>query len=113
MSDLPPLLAFGEARRLRDMALERVELNSQEWAAKALELIGTLRRYPGGFTGEAFRIAIENQIGPIPHPNLMGAVIMRAVKTGLIKKSGRYAPMKTPKSHARETAVYVSANEPR
>ena len=95
-----------EAKQARDEALKRVENNSGDWLGKALREIGLL---PGGreMIGEDIRIAIHEKVGAPHHHNAWGAVIKSAVSRKLLIPTDKYRHMKTKKSHARASRVYL------
>lgn len=94
-----------EAKAARDAALDKVEENSGEFSARALQAIGRLE--PGEWTGESIRLHLES-LGIRPHHhNAWGAVINHAIKAELLFMTGRVAHMATAKSHARRTPVYL------
>ena len=96
---------FG-ARVARDAALKTVEGTAESGFDRARGLISRLPPNWEG-TGEDMRLHIEFMIGSPHHHNAYGALVSQAVRRGYLKKTGRYAQMKTKKSHARETPVYV------
>jgi hypothetical protein len=98
-----PLFDVTAARIERDKQLQRVHLNNRDWSLQALPIIASIR---GEFTGENARLIIEQKLGAIPNPHLMGNLIMQAIHAGFIRKTGRHGQMTTKKSHARETPIY-------
>lgn len=93
------------SRRERDLALKKVADNSDDWMGKALSAMRFLsvRRE---WTGEDIRLTVEAVVGRPHHHNAWGALINQAVRTGLIVRTGKHAPMRELKSHARQTPVY-------
>ena len=60
-----------------------------------------------GFTGEELRLRLLDNSCPAPHHhNAWGAFIMQATRLGIIRPTGQFRNMATPKSHARATRVY-------
>ena len=94
------------AAELRDRGIEKVTLNHLSWSEQALAAIPRIARQIGSFTGEQMRIELEACLGPIPNPNLMGSVILNALRRKLIAPTGRRVKMETAKSHARKTDEY-------
>lgn len=96
-----------EAKQARDEGMSQVvqtDEDTLQWKPRALELIPS---YPGeDATGEDLRLWLEPQLGPMHHPNLMGAVVRHALSQGLIERTGERRPMKGKASHARVTDVY-------
>ncbi len=96
-----------EAERLRDRGLYTVAVKAAPWFDKALEQVAGLRGWEG--TGEDLRIALVPIIGEPHKPNAWGALINSAIKSGYLTRTGERRKMRTKKSHARTTDVYVSA----
>lgn len=103
------LIDLMQARSERDKAIQKVSLNNPNFMDMALYAFPGMkeRTAPGEeFTGEdiSHRLFI---MGIVPsHPNALGALIMQAVKRGLIVGTGKYVSMKSVKSHARKTQLY-------
>lgn len=98
------------AQDARDKAIEKVSLNNDSFMERALKMISHLRAQmhlmDREFTGEDIREhLISWKIEPA-HSNAYGALIMTAVKRGLIVGTGKYVSMKSAKSHARKTQLY-------
>lgn len=89
---------------LRDEALETVKSHNQAFHAAGLDYIATL---PESFiTGEQVR-ELLTQRGVTPnHHNTWGALIMAAVRKGMLLPTGTHTPMSQPRSHGRQTPVY-------
>ena len=101
----PPDETGETARKRRDKALERVTEHNATWMERAIERIYLLS--PGReVTGEDIRLFVREFTGEPEHHNAYGAMIRIAIARGLIKRTGEYRAMKTPKSHARRTPVY-------
>lgn len=107
------LIDLMQARSERDKAIQKVSLNNDSFMSRALDCIQDLKDLPGEFfgrhcefTGEQIRLYLTLcKIIPA-HSNAYGALVMTAVKRGLIVPTGRYTSMKSRSSHARKTAVY-------
>ena len=91
------------AKHERDKALVQVEKNAESYPDQAMKVVVKM---VGIMTGEDIRLHVERQIGSPHHHNAWGAIINKALRSGLIHKTGRYVSMKTPKSHARATPEY-------
>ena len=91
----------------RDAGLELVERNAGDWFPLALSYISRLDQWTG--TGEDLRVMITPVLGPPHHRNVWGALIAQAVKRRLLVPTGQRVHMRTRKSHARMTDVYVRA----
>lgn len=92
----------------RDEALARVAENAGPWLPRALELMRQHRPGPMGddFTGEDLRVWLTG-LGCVPHHhNAWGALILAALREGIIRPNGRRRAMQTARSHARTTTVY-------
>jgi hypothetical protein len=96
---------FTEAQAARDEGMSRVAKNSGDWMSKALDAVKAL---PAGFegTGEDIRLKIEPRCGKPHHHNATGALIRTAINRGMLRYVA-HRQMKTEKSHARSTPVYV------
>jgi hypothetical protein len=95
-----------DAKKARDAALARVHANGGRWRDTALVALPYL--IPG-FVGTAEDIRIRLQLRglePPHHHNAWGDLIKAALKKRLIVPTGKRQPMRTRKSHARETPVY-------
>lgn len=98
---------------LRDECMERVLNNSGFWKVLAQEA-GSLyvSRLSTGtrFTGEDVRLHGLSQIGRPHHHNaygpVIGVVLRRAMKAGLIKRHGLLKAI-DPKAHARQYPAYI------
>jgi hypothetical protein len=93
----------------RDVSLERVLENAGEhWREQAL---GIFRNLPSGsrMTGEDLRLLCQEQNVKPHHHNAWGAFIAGLVRAGHIVPTGKYQPMRSRGSHARETKVYAKA----
>jgi hypothetical protein len=95
------------AAYLGELGMFVVAENSGRWFDKALEQVAKLRGWEG--TGEDLRIALVPIIGEPHKPNAWGALINSAIKSGYLTRTGERRKMRTRKSHARTTDVYVSA----
>jgi len=97
------------AKSFRDEGLLTVYQNSKTWSDAAFKALLDLRSENNlsTFTGEDLRFQIAKKIGNPHHPNAWGALIMKAVKGDLIINTGKYVPMKSPRSHACKKPVYV------
>lgn len=109
MKDLFGDKGFGQPKPAaavkRDAAIRKVMQNAPpEWQAKAVEVV---RRLPSGWEGigEAIRREVRREIGPPHDPHAWGGLIMTLRRSGVLVKTGRYAPMTGEKSHARESPV--------
>ena len=87
----------------RDEALERVA--REEFMREGLKFIGSLGHGTEA-TGEEIRLRCEARGIEPHHHNAWGSLIMAALRKGLLRHTGRYAPMTVKRSHARRTPVY-------
>ena len=93
----------------RDASLEQVLENAGEhWREQALDIF---RNLPSGsrMTGEDLRLLCQEQNVKPHHHNAWGAFIAGLVRAGHIVPTGKYQPMRSRGSHARETKVYAKA----
>lgn len=100
---------MNEAEIEREVALNRVANNSGSWLEDAMQVIVDMCISSPGIkvTGEDIRLMIENK-GIVPHHhNAWGALIRSASMRGLIHHTNTWRSMKTKKSHARKTPVYI------
>jgi len=93
------------ARTLRDAGMLRVLEKSGDWKEQASLFVSTLGDFKG--TAEDLRLIMREKIGDPHHHNAWGGMINGAVRQGYLIKVDM-GQMKTPKSHARSTPVYVS-----
>lgn len=101
-----PPAPTNRARKARDQALTKVAKNSGDWFGKAMQAVTDM---PTGWRGigEDLRLEIEARIGKPHHHNAWGSVTNQAVRRGLLIKTGTLSQMKTAKSHARASMIYV------
>jgi len=101
---------IAQSRKEENLAL--VAANSGSWMDRIIDAARDMATScPGEIvTGEALRQKIEPLVGPPHHPNAWGAAIATLVRNGTIRQTGRWVPMKSPKSHARRTPEYVMGN---
>lgn len=103
------LLAWAEAKRLRDEGMARVSSNNSPWFDRCvIEATLLAKENPEvNFTGEDIRLHCEPRIGSPKHRNAWGALINYLIKAGVIRPTGEHRPMRTKLSHARSTPVYT------
>lgn len=100
------LLFESTAEFARDRGREIVHEHNEDFCDLVIRLIPNMR-LPDTFIGEDVRLMAEAMTGrTAKHPNAWGAIITRAVKSGLIVETGGLRKMKTRKSHARRSPVY-------
>ena len=99
--------SFDFARNSRDVAIEVVANNAgQEWCESAYSALTQFAKLNKNFMTEDVRLYTERK-GIKPHDNrAWGAVTVRAIKAGIIKRAG-YAPSKT--GHMRPMPMWESA----
>jgi len=102
----------GLAQARKEANLEAVAHNAGTWIARVIAAARDLAASrPGAFvTGETLRQTLEPLIGAPHHHNAWGAAIATLVRSGTIKQTGRWVPMKGPKSNARRTPEYILEN---
>lgn len=95
-------LSLFDGKTLRDDAMERVL--KPTFTSKAIPFIANLAK--GEYTGEDIRILLSKQ-GIVPHHyNAWGALIMQAIRLGLLTSTGKTTPMRIKTSHAHRTPIY-------
>ena len=97
------------ATDLRDAGIEQVLSHNEPWADAVMDFfVVWLRAQPPSFEfiAETFRAAAERQ-GLYPnHPNAWGGIFVKIKETKLVVNTGKFAPMRSPVSHARMTFIY-------
>ena len=89
----------------REINITKVLSNSGTFMTQAMAIIASLP--PGEYTGEDFTRACQSN-GVIPHrSNAFGALILKAIRRGMIIKTGRIGSMKRVSSHAHNTPIYI------
>ena len=97
-------LVFGKALRDDGMKLA-VEAEGQEWADRAfLAIIDVALAKPTVHVNDVLEIFPD----PPRHHNAWGAVWMRAIRAGVIQRTGTTAPCVSAQKHARQAPVYRS-----
>lgn len=110
MSELLQLDLFG-ARTARDegiaTAIEHADKVHDGWSEKAYQFLSDyLKENKGLFMAEDVRNkAIKEAFPAPPDQRAWGAVFVRAVKAGIIKRRG-YAQVKNPVGHCHPAAVW-------
>ena len=90
---------------LRDAALKQVSDNNESWMPLARQ---AARDLPNArYTGEDIRRHVSEVVGLPAHHNAWGALISSLAKDRIIVRTGEHRAMVDPKSHARQTPVYV------
>lgn len=99
--------AEGERRKLE--AIERVGKNApEEWMAMASAAVETCALSGEPFTTDDVWSILERAgHGSPPEPRAMGAVIRRAVTSGLIRETGNYIKSERPECHRRPIPQWV------
>lgn len=97
---------FDSARSAieRDAAMSRVAAHAGDFMVLAGAVLTDLP--PGEWTGEQIRARVLAQGISPHHHNGWGALIMAAVKRGVLVHTGRSTAMAAVKSHARRTPIY-------
>lgn len=88
----------------REKGIAKVAANSPTWIQKAHTLI---KEYPKDkATGEDLKVFLRERIGEPAHFNAYGAMVMGAVRKGLLVGTGEFPTMKLKNSHARRNQLY-------
>jgi hypothetical protein len=102
------LLDYLAAQQARDEGLQRVTDHGEDYHARALALIPTLRSAIGDtFQGEDIRAALVERIGHPHSHKIWGAIIRTAVKREIIIGTGEYRACRSVRTHAHPTQVYA------
>lgn len=96
---------------LRDEGIARVMLSNETWMDRAFKEMQRFLLKQKVITGESVRLHISESIGGPSTPHAWGALIRKAVKSGLIRDTGRTTKMSDPRSHARRTPVWEVVHE--
>ncbi len=90
----------------RDAGLRSIAKNNREWFRGAILVI---HRLPRGWCGlpESIRPQIEREVGAPTHSNAYGMLISKAIRRGLLRRTGRRKPMELVSSKARMTDEYL------
>lgn len=84
---------FSQARRERDEAIERVDEHADdEWKEVALDCVRQLCRQHALFTSDEVLELLETKPVTTHDTRALGPVMLKAVRDGLIEKSGRLLP---------------------
>lgn len=97
---------FDQARgvALRDAGMARTTGLSPKWAAEAMAAIIAIPRGWQGM-GEDIRVLVGDKVGHPHHPNCWGALIMGAMRKGLLVKTGVWKGARAKASHASQYPV--------
>jgi len=94
----------------RDAGVELVAFNNIQWMQAAVAGLRALRGevWMGiAFTGEDIRAVLtERGLPPPLHSNAWGALILDAIRTGVIERTGEIRQARLRSSHARNMIVY-------
>jgi len=101
-------LELGQGPALRDAGTNSVLDKNQEWALRAERFLHLLAVSGWDFTAED----VTEEIGAPPHPNLMGAVFLRASKAGYIVPTGRVVRASRDARHASMLRVWRGKQTP-
>lgn len=104
----PPRPPYLDAKAGRDFGMQRAidhaDATRHDWSEGAYDLLKTYSRIMQEFMTEDVRLWADSRgFAPPPDTRAWGAVVNRAVREGLIVRTG-YAPSKT--GHMRPTAVW-------
>lgn len=100
------------ARQSRDKGIKKAITHADrvhdKWGDRVFEAFKEyliiMQKQP--FQIEDFREWIGDKIPPPPHNRAFGAIVIRAIKAGLIWRAG-FAPVKNPKAHRAIGAVWL------
>lgn len=95
--------SYSQAIAEKETGIERTLEANTEWRDRAFAAV---RQLPLGWTGTGEDIRVGVVRDDPKSPNAWGGLINRAIKAELLRYTGEYKPMTTPKSHGRRTPVY-------
>lgn len=110
-SDMPARLAAAREAGAEGMqrAADHADRVDADWTEQAFAAVVTgVRAQPEPFTFESLRLRIEGKVPSPPDARAWGVVVRRAIKTGVIVKTGDYAPRAS--GNLTPTATYVRGN---
>lgn len=96
--------SYSQAIAEQETGITQVLENNVDWRDKAFAGVRSLPVHWTG-TGEDIRIDVVKDQPKTPHA--WGGLINRAIKAGILRKTGEYRPMTAVRSHGRQTPVYV------
>jgi hypothetical protein len=106
------ILDRREGRRRRDEAIDAVDQAADDrWKSDALEAVRQVCLTQRTFTTDDVWAHLGRK-DPTRENRAMGPVMLRAKRTGLCEKTGRFVPTKQPTSHACYHAVWRSRLAP-
>lgn len=95
-------------RRELDAALDRVRDNAGPgWFDRAIQIVRDVALNHETFTTDHIRAwAKRSNLPEAREPRAWGSVMSRAIKSGMIVKTGEYVPTLRPEAHRRPIPVY-------
>ena len=103
---LPLQPVAGEARKIE--GIEQVLANERrEWRQRALARIVRLAEQHRTFTADEVREACSD-IEPPHHPNVWGAVMHKAIRAGIIRRTGELRRSTRKAAHSHSNPVWES-----
>lgn len=103
------LVDLAQSRAARDHAIAQVTESHGSWVDDAIQALAPLVRSGREMTGEDIRVWLLDQGFPEPHPNAWGGLTIALCKRRVIQDTGRLGQMKSRRSHARRTPIWVFA----
>lgn len=101
--------SFFSGEELRDSGMKRVLDNADEqipqWSHFAYNFLLTYIKDNKEFMVEEVRLASEDHIPPPPSARAWGGIIVKAVKSGLVRRSG-FRNVKNAKAHCTPASVW-------
>jgi len=103
-------LSIFSGKQLKECGMQlALQSTPDEWKERVINELEQYARKNKTFTAEEFRAFWLSKGGEQPHSsNVWGAMFGRAAKLGLIKKTGKYQPAVSPKTHGHPIAVWSS-----
>lgn len=103
-------LDLFQSRTNRDLGIKKAEDHANKthdnWVDKAYEFLMQYVRHDKEFLTEQVREASRGIVPEPPSKRAWGAVIIRAVKRGIIKRKG-YALVSNPKAHRTPATLWM------
>lgn len=90
---------------LRDQGIKQVDENAVPWKDVAWSVLCWLPA--GEWSADEINAIVERDAGRPHHPNAYGALIMRGVRSGVLKPTGRYRKSQRASCHAHKYQVYT------
>lgn len=105
----PTITDFETGAQLRDMGIDRAVTHANEatpsWSDQAFDFLTRYITDASEFMAEDVRLAAKGIVPEPPSLRAWGSVMMKAAKSGLIKRVG-YRSVSNPLAHATPAAIW-------